>query len=180
MEICILSFLKSGSFGNRSPRHFSELLHMYGKPDEVFSDAKMFTTLDEINRIEKNIKHSLPVVAGYGDIQFHFHQDQQVLIVCNYSFNRIPESRHFSSDHFSLSNAHLLKGNMRLAKFLEKMTKNNVDIADIRLSYDKIIKTRFMSVRTVSGIEVNFYHENGAKDFRLGQFVKATNPDQVA
>lgn len=165
MTICILNFLKTGAFGERIPLGFNELTVMYGPPNEIFSRGKMFLDFDGI---DESASESFPVVAGYEDIQFHFHYDTPNLVVCNYSYNNLPES-----SQFTLRNASLLKGNMRLAKFLEKMAKHNIDIADISLTLDQITKTRFISLNTEGGVEVNFCHEHGARDFRLCQFVKS-------
>ena len=169
-----MNFLKTGAFGDRIPLDFTDLIAMYGQPDEIFSNAKSFLDSDEVDEflafkgVDMSDPDSFPIVAGYGDIQFHFHHDQPSLVVCNYSSNYIPES-----NHFNLSNACLLKGNTRLAKFLEKMAKHCIEISDISLRVDKITRTRFLSVTTASGVKLSFHHEDGARDFRLSQFTKS-------
>ena len=179
MRICILTFLKTGKFGDRFPKDICELISIYGKPYEIFSNGKPFLNDEEINnflefeKINKNHSEIFPLMAGYGDIQFHFHNDRANLLVCNYSYNRLPNSNHYSSDHFSLLNASLIKGEMRLAKFLEKMDELEVEISEINLSKNKLLNARFISVTMDSEVEINFCHESGFKDFRLCQFLKS-------
>lgn len=167
MDICILNFLKTGAFGDHIPTDVSELVPMHGKPETIYCLGDFFTDFSEIDEDDPGL---LPLAAVYGDIQFFFHNDRPNAVVCNYSYENttVPISK-----KFNLTNASLLKGNMRLAKFLEKMTKHNVEISDISLSLDKITNVRHISVRTIGGVEVNFHHESGARDFRLSQFIKS-------
>jgi len=149
--ISLLTFLRSGVFGPVAPQGTitpEVVFAALGVADEVYNPSD----LDRPYR--RDDPRCFPLIASYGDIEFHFASATELATLFVDSFSG-PDGAP-DGGALRLVDTGLLRGGMTLAAFLEAAPRQGVEIQGVR----PYAPPYSFVAATAGGVEVGFEHED--------------------
>lgn len=149
--ISLIAFLQDGRIGPYRPSADSTPQAVFaalGPPDDVYTPAD----LDRPYR--SGDPRCFPLIAGYGDIEFHFESEMALTTVFVDSFSG--RGGYARGGALPLTDTGILRAGTPMTRFLEEAARRGIAIMGVRPHAPPYA----FVVTTAGGIEVGFEHDD--------------------